>query len=95
MSDIIALESKELPPDCYVYKHSTQCGISAQTAGVVRSVDVRLPIYWVNVIEQRELSNRVAQQYAIRHESPQLLLIRDGSLAKAWSHWDINPQSLA
>jgi bacillithiol system protein YtxJ len=49
-----------------------------------------LPIYWINVREQRELSSWVAETYAVAHESPQLLLIHDGKLQKAWDHYDVH-----
>jgi len=57
MSTIIPMNQKALPPLCYVFKHSTTCGISAGAAREVRALVTDLPIYWVNVREQRELSN--------------------------------------
>lgn len=90
MSTIIALSEKTLPPACYVFKHSTTCGISARAAREVREMAVDLPIYWVNVREQRELSNWIAEAYRVTHESPQLLLIRDGKAEKVWSHYDVH-----
>ena len=53
MANIIPLETRELAADCYVYKHSTACPISAAAADVVRGHSFDLPVYWVNVIEQR------------------------------------------
>jgi bacillithiol system protein YtxJ len=90
MSTIIPMAEKSLPASCFVYKHSTTCGVSAGAAREVRELTTDLPIYWINVREQRELSNWVAETYAIAHESPQLLLIRDGKLAKAWDHYDVH-----
>ena len=49
-----------------------------------------LPIYWINVREQRELSNWVADTYKVDHESPQLILIKDGKPLKVWSHFEVN-----
>lgn len=86
MSNIIALQEKELPENCYVFKHSTTCPISAWAAEEVRAATPSLPIYWINVIEQRPLSNWIAEHFGVRHESPQLLKIADGSVAGTWSH---------
>ena len=49
-----------------------------------------LPIYWINVREQRELSNWVAETYGVMHQSPQLLLIRGGKVEKVWSHYEVS-----
>jgi bacillithiol system protein YtxJ len=90
MSTIIPLGEKSLPPACYVFKHSTTCGISAGAAREVRTMTTDLPIYWINVREQRELSDWVAQTYSVTHESPQLILIRDGKAQQVWNHYDVN-----
>jgi bacillithiol system protein YtxJ len=79
-----------LPPDCIVYKHSTTCGISANAAKEVRAMTTTLPIYWINVREQRDLSTWVAEAYKVEHQSPQLILIKDGKADKVWSHYEVN-----
>ena len=84
------MKEKALPANCIVYKHSTTCGISATAAKEVRAMETELPIYWVNVREQRDLSNWVAETYDVTHESPQLILIRDGKPEKVWSHYEVN-----
>ena len=89
MNTIIPMKEKSLPADCVVYKHSTTCGISATAAKEVRAMETELPIYWINVREQRELSNWVAETYKVTHESPQLLLIRGGKVEKVWSHYEV------
>ena len=73
-----------------MYKHSTTCGISATAAKEVRAMETALPIYWINVREQRDLSNWVAETYDVTHESPQLILIREGKPEKVWSHYEVN-----
>jgi bacillithiol system protein YtxJ len=89
MSTIIPLKEKALPAACLVFKHSTTCPISASAAQEVRAMATDLPIYWINVREQRELSNWVAAAYNVAHESPQLILIEGGATKKAWSHYEV------
>jgi len=84
------MKEKTLPANCLVYKHSTTCGISATAAKEVRAMETEIPIYWINVREQRDLSNWVAETYDVTHESPQLILIRDGKPEKVWSHYEVN-----
>lgn len=83
---IIPLNEKKLPPSCFLFKHSTQCPISSDAADEVRSVEASVPLYWINVIEQRDLSDWVESEYGLRHESPQLILFEDGKVKDSWSH---------
>jgi bacillithiol system protein YtxJ len=88
------MEGKTLPADCLVYKHSTTCPVSTTAGQEVRALITDLPIYWINVREQRELSNWVAETYRVTHESPQLLLIRAGKVEKVWSHYEVTRKIL-
>ena len=90
MSSIIPLNEKTLPAECLVYKHSTTCGVSARAAREVEALQTGLPIYWVNVREQRDLSNWIAEAYNVTHESPQLILIAGGKQARVWNHFQVN-----
>jgi bacillithiol system protein YtxJ len=94
MSAVVSLTEKSLPATCYVFKHSTTCGISARAAMEIEMLESDIPVYWVNVREQRELSNWVAAQYGVRHESPQLILLRNGTVQKVWNHGAIRRESI-
>ncbi len=90
VSTIIPLNEKALPEECLVFKHSTTCGVSARAAKEVEGLATGLPIYWVNVREQRELSTWIAETYQVTHESPQLILLAGGKPAKVWNHFQVN-----
>ena len=92
MSQIIDLKEKSLPTNCYVFKHSTTCPTSFAAAENVRGAEIGLVLYWVNVIEQRDLSNWVAEQYGVTHQSPQLILIQQGKVVQSWSHYGITKE---
>ena len=49
-----------------------------------------MPVYFVNVIENRAASNKIAAAYNVRHESPQLLVIRNGHCVYNSSHSNID-----
>ncbi len=89
MSELIEMTGRNLPRDCYVFKHSSACPASTRALIEVRAVKSDFPMYMVYVIEQRELSDWVARKFNTVHESPQLILIRNGKAAKIWNHWDI------
>jgi bacillithiol system protein YtxJ len=80
-----------------IFKHSTQCSISAQAyeefTGFMEGFHSLL-CGTVLVIENRALSNAIAARFGVRHESPQALLIKDGRVLWHASHWSITSDSL-
>jgi len=49
-----------------------------------------LDFYYLDLITYRALSNKVADQYDVSHESPQILLIRNGKCVYDESHLGIS-----
>ena len=94
MPTIVPLTENEIPSECLVYKHSTTCPVSATAASEVKALETPLTVYWVNVIEQRPLSNWIAEAFGVRHESPQLLFIKDGKVKQVWNHWHIKKDAV-
>jgi len=91
---IIPMTEKVLPADGFIFKHSTSCPISARAAEEVENFEWAMPVHWVNVIEERPMSNWVAEASGVKHASPQLLAFKDGKVTKVLSHADINSDNL-
>lgn len=53
-----------------------------------------LPLGIIRVVESRPASNHVAEITGIRHESPQLILFKDGKAVFDRDNWDITPEEL-
>ncbi|MDB4866037.1 MAG: ytxJ [Cohnella sp.] len=77
-----------------LFKHSTSCSVSAGAhedyvhyAGDSESPKVDFAI--VHVLENRPVSNAVAEALSVKHESPQAILIQDGKPVWNESHWRI------
>ena len=88
----IARESHEHP--VLIFKHSTTCSISAAAKGKLERqwADAGLtdtPIYYLDLLRHRPLSAQIAEQFGVRHESPQLLLIQAGDCTYHASHMGI------
>ena len=49
-----------------------------------------LPVYYLDIINHRDISNQIAHDFQVYHESPQLLLIKDGECVLDQSHGDIS-----
>jgi bacillithiol system protein YtxJ len=80
-----------------IFKHSTQCPISANARREMESFTSGgepVPVYLLDVNGQRELSDYVAERTGIEHQSPQVVLLRGGSPEWHTSRFDISAQSL-
>jgi bacillithiol system protein YtxJ len=79
-----------------LFKHSTQCPVSAAAYDQVQKFEREsdVPIYLIRVIEERPVSNAVAEQFGIKHESPQAIVLRGGAVKWHASHWDVTRDAL-
>jgi bacillithiol system protein YtxJ len=81
-----------------IFKHSTVCPISRMSYEKMLAeyplLEDQADLYYLGVIEQRPLSNYVAEVLNIRHESPQLLVVRNGECIFNESHLMIDPKIL-
>ncbi|KAA2243689.1 bacillithiol system redox-active protein YtxJ [Chitinophaga agrisoli] len=71
-----------------IFKHSTRCAISSMVKSRLerQAAPKDLPFYYLDLISYRNISNRIADTFAVEHESPQVLLIRDGKCVYDESH---------
>lgn len=97
----IALESaeqveeiKQLPGYSIIFKHSTRCSISMMAKRRFEldweSLPEEISLYFLDLIRYRELSNKIAADFQVYHESPQLLLIKNGECILDQSHGGIS-----
>jgi bacillithiol system protein YtxJ len=91
--------------DAFIKDHSTAAIFKAGTCHktnetftyVQAQLEPRedLPLGIIRVVEARQASNRVAEVTGIQHESPQILLFKDGKAVYDRDNWDITAESLA
>jgi len=95
LNEIVAL-SNEKP--VAIFKHSTRCSISRfalkQFENEFDSADAT-DTYFLDLIEHRDVSNEIASRFQVVHQSPQLLLIKNGQSVYDVSHSDIDAKALA
>jgi bacillithiol system protein YtxJ len=81
-----------------LFKHSTRCSISAMVKRRFEKdweqLPANLPLYYLDLIAFRELSNEVANIFFVHHESPQLLLIENGECILDLSHGDVTVEEV-
>ena len=83
-------ESGEQP--VILFKHSDTCSISAQAYREMTKLEKRFAL--VTVQKARALSNEIASRFALPHETPQVLVVRDGKLAWSASHYQITADAV-
>ncbi len=88
-------ESTEKP--VAIFKHSTRCGVSRMSLKEFENEfdleDLVTP-YFVDLLENGEVSKAIAHRFGVEHQSPQLLLIKNGEAVYDASHGDIYADDL-
>lgn len=91
----IKKDSQQVPQ--VIFKHSVRCSIS----GLVKNrlfkgelPDDHSGFYYLDLIRHRSLSNQIAEDFGVRHESPQILVIKDGKCVYNASHHAIHLDEL-
>ncbi|SFE17969.1 bacillithiol system protein YtxJ [Lentibacillus persicus] len=89
--------SKDKP--VLLFKHSTTCPISAgafeQYQRYLEEAGDEIDAYMVKVIEDRAVSNQIAEETGVKHESPQIFLIQDKKVTWHTSHSKITADSIS
>lgn len=92
----IAEQSFEKPQ--VLFKHSTRCGISSMAKHQLEhdwNFDADdFDMYYLDLIAHRDVSNQIADQFGVRHQSPQLIIIHQGKAVYDTSHHAISAARL-
>lgn len=92
----ILRKSEEKPQ--LIYKHSPRCSVSFMAKQELEKFADDLAgvadLYMVNVINRRDLSHAIASELNVRHESPQVIILRDREILWAGSHWAIKGEEI-
>ena len=77
-----------------IFKHSTRCSISLMAKRRLEMDKEQLPedlnCYFLDLIKYRDISNFVAQHFHVHHQSPQLLVIKNGECILDQSHSSVS-----
>ena len=100
MEQLEELEKESHHKTVAIFKHSTRCGISRMVLRnfekeFASTSEKELKLYFLDLLSNREISNEIASKFWVRHESPQLLIIKEGKVVQHESHHGIKAESLA
>ncbi|MFV7236546.1 bacillithiol system redox-active protein YtxJ [Flavobacterium sp. ZB4R12] len=80
-----------------IFKHSTRCSVSRmalkQFENEFNNSDKVTP-YFLDLIAYRDISNAIADRFGVTHQSPQLIVIKEGKAIYNVSHSDIDAEEL-
>lgn len=99
LSQLAAIEEESKALPVLIFKHSTSCSISGMALNRLqrnwKEADAqKVKPYFLDLLSYREISNAVAEHFAVEHESPQVLLIKDGMAIYDTSHMGIDYRAI-
>ncbi|HSV11294.1 MAG TPA: bacillithiol system redox-active protein YtxJ [Hanamia sp.] len=86
----IVINSNTVPQ--VIFKHSTRCSISSMAKNRLdkKNAPDGINFYFLDLIKYRSLSNKIAHQFHVSHQSPQVLVIENGKCVYNESHSGID-----
>ena len=91
---LLNLVEKSMDKPQVIFKHSTTCSISAMAKRRLErqwNIDETLAdIHYLDLLSYRDLSNKVATDLGVTHQSPQVIIIKNGQAVYNTSHNDIS-----
>jgi bacillithiol system protein YtxJ len=80
-----------------IFKHSTRCSVSRFALKQFEKefdLEDKVDAYFLDLLEYRDISNEIANRFNVYHQSPQLLLIKEGKSVYDVSHDEIDAEEL-
>ncbi len=80
-----------------IFKHSTRCSISRFALKQFENeynLEDTIDLYFLDLLNHRDISNEIANRFQVMHQSPQLILVKNGVAVYDDSHSDIQAEVL-
>ena len=74
---------------CVIFKHSTRCIVSRTALKQFEMeyvVNEDLKLYFLDLLSHRDISNAIAERFGVEHQSPQIVVIKNGEVVYHTSH---------
>jgi bacillithiol system protein YtxJ len=92
------IEKKSFEKLQVIFKHSTRCSISSISLNkFVDKYDVpaeAADIYYLDLLNYRSVSNEIGVKFQVIHQSPQIIVVKDGVSIYNASHYDIQADKI-
>ena len=92
--DDLAERSADSP--VVLFKHSTRCSISSMAKHRLEhsGSDVNLEVWYLDLLRYRSVSNYIAEKFGVWHQSPQVIVLKNGEAVYDASHHMISFEEL-
>ena len=94
--DDIEVTSQKKP--VVIFKHSTRCGISRMVFNQFEAnadfEEDDVDLYYLDLLSYRNISNEIAERFQVFHQSPQMLIIKNGQVVHHSSHSEVVPSTI-
>ncbi len=90
------IKQRSLEKPQVIFKHSTRCSISSIAKNRLEraSAPETLDFHILDLIRHRDISGKIADDFRVEHESPQILLIKNGECMYDESHTGISMEEI-
>jgi bacillithiol system protein YtxJ len=99
LSDLDRIKNESFEHNVLLFKHSTSCSISLTALNRLErnwkeEDSEKLNPFYLDLLNHRDVSNAIAEIYGIEHQSPQVLVIKDGKCIYTETHYGISYEDL-
>lgn len=97
IAQLSELEKESFDIPVLILKHSTRCSISGMAKNRLElywDKEVALKPYYLDLLSHRDVSDEIANRYHIMHQSPQVILLKNGAPVFNASHNEIDYNKL-
>ena len=99
VEEINTIKEISINKSILIFKHSTRCGISRmvikQFESLFNEENKQLKVYYLDLLNYREVSSKLSEVFQVIHQSPQLLVIKNGISVYNESHYEITKVNLS
>ena len=99
LEQLEAIKEESKTQSIFIFKHSTRCGISRmvikQFEGLFQEEHQQLKVYYLDLLNYRNVSDEVGYNFQVMHQSPQLLVIKNSVSVHNASHYEIIQTNLS
>ena len=94
VNQLIEIEKESFYQPIAIFKHSTRCGTSSmalrQFESQFETDNMSVKLYFLDLLSFKDISNEIAIRFQVFHESPQLIVLKDGNTIHHSSHHQID-----
>lgn len=98
IAELDELEKRSFNKNVLIFKHSTRCSISTMAKNRLERdwvESAKIEPFYLDLLNFRAISDEIAKRYQITHQSPQIILLKDGKPLYNASHSEIKFEAIA